>query len=515
MHLGSYSRCWARLRPDQPALVFRGRSVSWAEFDAQASALAAAFQQAGAGKGDRIGCLLYNCPEWAVCYAATFKIGAVLVPLNGRYGAGELQQVAQLAECSLVLSRPDLIVKLDPAAEGAGAPAEEVRLYAMHGGVRLLRSFDTLVAAGGEPAPIEAKPDDLALISYTSGSTGLPKGVMLSHAALFAVASSQILLFGWNSEERVLLLAPFAFTGGVVTVYSPSYVVGACVYIEEGLDPQRTLEMMLREKITALTAVPILWDRIAACKEFAGADLSRLRSAVTGGAPVADALLQVYLRKGVSIRQTYGCTEGAGMLCCPSEQYAIEKPSSCGWPLPTVQMLLVDAEDRECAAGERGEILIRGVQVTQGYWCNPAADAESRWKGWFRTGDIGIVDELGQLRIVDRKKNMIITGGVNVYAAEVERVIGTLPGIAEVLVFGRSDPAWGERVVAVVFSPTGVEPEALLRQCREQLGAYKAPKEVIVAPQPLQRTSTGKLPRGDLDRLYASLAAMPRAAVQS
>jgi fatty-acyl-CoA synthase len=199
------------------------------------------------------------------------------------------------------------------------------------------------------------------------------------------------------------------------------------------------------------------------------------------------------------------------MLAAPADADAARKPWSCGSALPTVDIRLIDAEEQPCKAGEPGEILLKGVQVMRGYWNNPEANRDAWLDGWYRTGDMGVFDEAGHLQIVDRKKNMIITGGVNVYPAEVERSMSTLPGISEVLVFGRPDPVWGERVVAVVFGGGTLEPQGVLDACKPLLGSYKTPKELIVSDRPLPRTTTGKLSRADNDRLYAALADLPRA----
>lgn len=506
MGLARYSTYWGKVRAEEKALIFRDEHLSWAELDSRANALAGCFQAWGVAKGDRIGCLLPNCIDWVLCYVATLKVGAIVVPLNPRFGDHELREIEAQVQCAVVVSEPGLISKLIDNVPATGV-AGQTTLYRRAGGDVLCRSLQEALSDAREPEPLWNEPRDVAVISFTSGSTGLPKGVTLTHAAIEAVAHSQIVSFGWTSQEQVLLLAPFSFTGGVITVLAPSYVVGACLHIEEGPEPERVLDLILQRGITALTAVPIFFERIAACSGFEQADLSRLRSAVTGGAPVPEALLRRYLKKGVSIRHTYGCTEGAGMLAMPTERDAIERPTSCGWPLPTVDICLLNDANQFCASGEPGEILIRGTQVTQAYWRNPEADQGARTQGWFRTGDIGCFDEQGRLQIVDRKKSMIITGGVNVYPAEVERAISSLPDIKEVLVFGRPDSTWGERVVAVVFGPVHDAGGQLMETCRKLLGAYKAPKELLISDRPLPRTSSGKLSRLDIERFCSNLTA--------
>lgn len=509
MNLGDYAAYWAKMRGEQPAAVFGDETLSWAELNRQADGVAAALQQLGVGKGDRVACLLTNCMEWALTYIATLKAGAILVPLNTGYGDGQLREIEQQADCSVVVSRPGFMVKLLPELSTTD---DVVCLYprkSAQPAVALRRA----AVSGAVPTDVRVAPDDVAIISYTSGSTGLPKGVMLTHVGIVAFATSQILALRMTSEEQVLLIAPFAFTGGVISVFTPAYVVGACVHIEDTLNPARIFDLIVERRITQLTAVPIFYERIAAIPGFAGADISCLRLPITGGAPVSESLLKLYNDKGVCIRQVYGCTEGCGLLAMPTEQYALEKPWSCGWPLPTVQIRLIDAGDQPCAVGEAGEILLRGVQVMKGYWRNEKADSEAWLDGWFRTGDMGVFDELGHLKLVDRKKNMIISGGVNIYPAEIEREMAAIPGLAEILAFGRPDKVWGERVVAVVYGPGALDAVALLAESRRLLGGYKAPKELIVSRKPLPRTPSGKLPRNDLDQLYAALADEPHASM--
>lgn len=507
MNLGDYSAYWARMRGDQPAALFGDETLTWSELNRQADGVAAALQELGVGKGDRVACLLTNCMEWALTYIATLKAGAILVPLNTGYGDGQLREIEQQADCSVVVSRPKFMAKLLPEL---ATKDDGVCLYPRKGAhtpVPLRKA----AASGATPTDVRVAPDDVAIISYTSGSTGLPKGVMLTHVGIVAFATSQILALRMTSEEQVLLIAPFAFTGGVISVFTPAYVVGACVHIEDTLDPARIFDLIVNRRITQLTAVPIFYERIAAIPGFEEADIRCLRLPITGGAPVAEALLKRYVDKGVCIRQVYGCTEGCGLLAMPTERYALEKPWSCGWPLPTVQIRLIDAGDQDCAVGEAGEILLRGVQVMKGYWRNEKADSEAWLDGWFRTGDMGVFDELGHLKLVDRKKNMIISGGVNIYPAEVEREMGAIPGLAEILSFGRADSVWGERVVAVVYGAGATDPVFLLSECRRLLGGYKAPKEIIISSKPLPRTPSGKISRSDLDQLYTSLQGEPRA----
>ena len=509
MNLAHYCTYWAAMRGDKPAAVFKGENLSWAELDRRANALAASLTRVGIGQGDRVGCLLNNCLEWVVTWCAALKAGAILIPLNPRYGDGELREIVATVGCAALISVARDVERVAPdvAARAHGAPG--IHLFALKTPAAPI-AFNDAIEGDVPPPSIDVRPEDIAVLTFTSGSTGLPKGAMLSHRAIRAMGMSTIAANRFTSEERVLLLAPFAFTGGLISVYSPTYLAGGCIYIEESADPERALSTITGQRITALTGVPILWERMADSRHFAAADLTSLSSAATGGAPVSPALLQRYIEKGVRIRQVYGCTEASGLISMPNDEHALAKPWACGVPLPTVEVRVVDAQGSPCLPGEVGELILRGEQMFSGYWGNEAASAEAWKNGWYCTGDLGRIDESGHIQITDRKKNMVISGGVNVYPAEVERAMSALPGVIEVVAFGMPDPSWGERVVAVVHGVEGLDAHALMQQARLALGAYKTPKEMIVVDQNLPRTSTGKLQRTKFAQLYESLRDAPR-----
>ncbi|MDB5970165.1 MAG: putative fatty-acid--CoA ligase [Hydrocarboniphaga sp.] len=511
MNLGRFSDYWARFRADSPALQHKGVVMTWAQLDRAADTVAASLIRLGVMPGDRVGCMLPNSMEWAITLIATLKAGAIIVPLNTRYGEHELRQIAAQVSVKLVVTLPSLIGKLGAEQADLQSDCDEVSLYTVdRPGVPPMR-WKQAVASFTGPVLTSVASDDAAALCFTSGSTGLPKGVVLTHQNIQTFALGQITALEWTSDERVLMLAPFAFTGGVISVFMPAYIVGGCIYIEEGLDAERALHLFVTEGITCLAGVPVLFERIAACKGFADADIRKLRTSMIGGAPVPEALLQTWLTKGVLLRQVYGCSEGCGLIAVPNADVARRKPWSCGWPLQSIDLKLCRDDGTACAPNEAGEIQIRGQQVMQGYWQNDDANRSAWNDGWFQTGDMGIVDDEGHLQVVDRKKNMLISGGVNVYPAEVERAMGELLGLSEVLVFGRPDERWGERVVAAVHGPATLDPETLLKESRRLLGDYKAPREIILSPKPLPRTTTGKLPRHDLDALYRSLHDCPRA----
>jgi fatty-acyl-CoA synthase len=504
MNLARYCAYWARMRGDEPAAVFKERRLTWRELDRQADAVAATLQRLGSNPGDRVGCLLDNGLEWVVTWAAVLKAGCVLVPLNPRYGDVELLEIAALVDCTAIITTARQMARLDAGIASRIDALPGVSIFPTRGALAPV-PFEQALASGQHPQPVERDAEDVALVTFTSGSTGRPKGAVLTHRALDAVVFSMALAFRCSSADRMLLLAPFAFTGGLVCVYVPAYVLGACIHIEETLDAERALQTIANERITVMMGVPILWERMAASPRFAATDLSSLRACTTGGAPVSQALLKRYVDKGVGIVQTYGCTEACGFITIPDPASGLAKPWSCGGPGLSVELRVVDADNRPCPGPQVGEIQLRGDQMFSGYWNDEASTHDAWHDGWYRTGDLGRLDEAGHVQITDRKKNMVISGGVNVYPAEVERAMSALTGVDEVIAFGVPDAAWGERLVAVVHGSAGLDLAQLMAQCRTALGAYKTPKELVHSASPLPRTSTGKLQRAELAVLYARL----------
>jgi fatty-acyl-CoA synthase len=310
--------------------------------------------------------------------------------------------------------------------------------------------------------------------------------------------------FHMADDERYLILAPLAFTGGVVSNLAPVIILGAQAWLEASVDPARALTLLHRHKITMLAGVPALWQRIAEAPGFAQADLAGLRGA-TGGAPVALPLLQAYNAKGVRIRQQYGFTEACGGVCSPDGDSALARPEACGRPLPGMELELRDTAGQPTPTGEIGEIHARGRQLMKGYWRDDEATRAAFDGDWYRTGDLGRWNDAGELLIMDRKKSMLISGGVNVYPAEVERAMAAIDGVVEVAVFGLESRTWGDEVVAVAHAPSIADPALIIVAARALLGPYKTPKQVRLSPTPLARTVSNKIARAGLAELWNAL----------
>jgi len=307
----------------------------------------------------------------------------------------------------------------------------------------------------------------------------------------------------WNASDIGFIPYALAFTGGLVSMWMALYVCGAAVVLEPAFDPERALKVIADRKVTAFIAVGSVWEAIVASPSFASADLSSLTTAAAGGMNISDQLVKALHDKGVLLAQSYGITEGGGLnLILPPDQ-ALSRIGSAGLPTPQCRARIVSANGSECAPGEVGELILRGPQVMEYYWDDPAATAEAVVDGWLYTGDLASAED-GYFRIVGRKKDMLISGGINVYPAEIERVLAEIPELAESTVIGVPDAKWGEVPAVIARLSTDLASEAIIAFCRERLAAYKVPKHVVLREEPLPRSMSGKVMKRELIDEYRS-----------
>jgi fatty-acyl-CoA synthase len=493
VNLGELCEYWAVWRPQAPAIRTRETITTWSELEDRTARIAGGLNALGTGHGDRIGIYAANSLAWCELAIAALRIGAIVVPLNLRFTSCELLPVVNDAQlsciaydsaraeryASLAADRPDIVpISLDNAA-----PAE--------------LSLDTLAASARAGTPGRVAADDVAIISFTSGTTGKPKGAMLTHANILAHVTQWSRANDWTTSTALLCCLPLAFTGGIVNNFLGAYGVGGTLVLEEAFEPARALELITSVPVTAMTGVPVMFEQIASAPGFAEADLSHLSTAITGGATVSEALLRAYQAKGVMIRQAYALTEASGSVCILPRELAIQRPDSAGLPNVHTAVRIADDHGLELPAGEIGEIQVKGPQVCVAYWRDPEATAAARVGGWLRTGDIGYLGHDGLLQVVDRKNDKIISGGLNLYPAEIEKVIAGYPGVAEIAAFGVPHERWGE-TVAVVVGGNGVEFDGLLSYCRTVLADYKRPRYIQIRSEPLPRSPNGKILRRTL-----------------
>jgi fatty-acyl-CoA synthase len=446
--LGQWIRSSARRTPDRVAIDYLGREVTYAELDRRSDAFAAELLERGVRRGDRIATLTGNSPEHVIVFFACAKAGLMLVPLNWR------------------LAAPELRYQLDDAEPAAFFVEDEYAALAAATGW----TFEPLAPPDGPVAPVTAEvaDDDGLLLIYTSGTTGRPKGAVLTHANCFWTNLSFDLATGLTGDDVALQVLPQFHCGGWNVQPLLTWWKGGKVVLERSFEPARVLSLLGEKRVTTMMGVPAIYLFLSQESAFADADLSSVRLAVVGGAPMHEELIRVWQARGIEIVQGYGLTEAApNVLCLPPED-AIRKMGSAGKPYAFVDVRL----------GDGNELLVRGPNVFPGYWRNLEATAAALRDGWLHTGDIAEVDDDGCYRIRGRLKDMYISGGENVYPAEVEGVLHAHPAVAHAAVVGVPDERWGEAGVAFVVAKEPVSDEVLLEHCRERLAKFKVPKRV-------------------------------------
>jgi fatty-acyl-CoA synthase len=463
----------ARTTPDRVAIDHEGRRVTYRELDEGSDALAASFRERGLRRGDRVATLTGSTPEHVQVFYACAKAGLILLPLSWRLSPAELRYQLDDAE-------PVLLLVEDAYEEGAAATG---------------RAFERMAPPNGVPngvrpqdLPVEEVSDeDGLLLIYTSGTTGKPKGALLTHANCFWTNLSFDLTTGVNQDDVVLQVLPQFHVGGWNVQALLGWWKGATVVLEREFDPARALRLIEEKRVTTMMGVPATYLFMAQQEGFATADLSSLERAVVGGAPMPEALLETYAARGVAIVQGYGLTEAApNVLCLPPED-AVRKLGYAGKPYPFVDVRL-SGDD---------ELQVRGPNVFPGYWRNAEATADAfTADGWLRTGDVAERDDEGFYRIKGRLKDMFISGGENVYPAEIEAVLHEHPQVADAAVLGVPDERWGEVGVAFVVAG-GVGEDELREWCRARLARFKVPKSFRFISE-IPRNGMGKVQKQEL-----------------
>lgn len=518
--IGSWVTKRARLDGKKPALVEGERILTYEDFDRRTNQLAHALVTLGVRTGDRVAVLLLNSVTFMEAVYGCAKLGAIIVPVNVRLNGPEVAYILADAGADVLLSHQ----RLAGAARAAMAePGVRVRHHLVDADP--LASARTVELAAGElayqevvgsasMAPLDMDVDPRAVhgLMYTSGTTGAPKGAMLTHANAIANARNALLAPGQalRASDVTVTAAPMFHIGGLGVHSLPFVYVGATNVILPGFDPEATLAAMARHRATVAFLVPAMWAAISRVPDFDRYDLSALKMALSGGAPTPLPVIEFFTARGITFQEGFGMTETAPSVSILDAEHIVEKLGSIGRPLPDVEARLVDDDDRDVALGQVGELVLRGENIFAGYWMLPQATAEAFRGGWFHTGDLGKMDADGYLTLVDRKKDMIITGGENVYPVEVEQVLVRHPAVREAAVFGLPDARWGETVVAAVALDHPVDPTELIEHCRSALAHFKCPTRVEVVEE-LPRNATGKVRKTALRTAYGgTAAAVPR-----
>jgi fatty-acyl-CoA synthase len=507
--LGSWPERRLRISPEHDAIRFEGTTTSHAGFAEQVRRTAGALAALGVRRGDRVGWIGGNHPAALETLYACGQLGAIWVPVNARLTAPEAEyllvhsgagvvvhgreQTALAAELAARLPAVRHWVAAEPAEDGSTPPPES------------LPYTELVAAAAAEPRDEPVSLDDPCLIMYTSGTTGKPKGAVLTHGNMTWNATSQLLALDLGRSERTLALGPFFHIGGLNGTVNPTLLRGGCVVIVRRFDPASVLEIIESERVSSFFAVPTMLDAMARDPGFTARDLSSIRSVSAAGAPLPLPTLRTWLDRGVTVQQAYGMTEAAPGCTMLDSGDAVRKAGSAGKPVFFTDVRVVRPDGSRCAADEVGEVIVSGPNVMAGYWQEPGRTAEVLADGWYHTGDAGSVDAEGFLYLRDRYRDMIISGGENVYPAEVESALLELPGIDEAAVIGVPDEKWGEVGLAllVASSGTGPDPDAVRTALRQRLAGFKVPRRIRFVDQ-LPKTATGKIRKSDLRTRYVT-----------
>lgn len=489
--LGSWPWRRARITPARPALVQGRRALSYAELSERSRLLANGLADRGVDKGDRVAYLGRNDIATFETMFAAGLVGAVFVPLNTRLATEEL------AYC-LADSASTLLVHTDEFAQSAEAAAHATAREADHP-IGLVRASEIEADSSELDEPVGL--DDPCMILYTSGTTGRPKGAVLTHGNLVWNAVNVVVDTDLAHDEVTLVSAPLFHTASLGMTCLPTLLKGGTVVLEEAFDERRALDLIARHRVTLLFGVPAMYQRLADAPGFAAADLSSIRTLMCGGAPVPRTLIDRYLARGLGFIQGYGLTEASPGTLLLDAEHAVSKAGSAGVPhfFTDVELFNLDADgpgDALAEPGEPGELRVSGPNVMAGYWGRPQETSGALLEGWLRTGDLAVADQDGYVRIVDRLKDLIISGGENVSPAEVEEVLYRHPAVADCAVIGVPDARWGEVGRAVVvarpdFSAQDDLAAALLEFAASHLARYKVPKSVVFV-ESVPRSGAGK-----------------------
>lgn len=498
----------ARLTPDALALVVvePAARFTYRALDQRAVRCAQLLAGLGLAPGDRVAILAHNRVEYLDAFFAAGKSGLVLVTLGTRLTAHELAPILEDAGARALLYDGDFVdtvaalrgripvehwIALDaPAASGDHAYAE------LSGAVDPERFV-----------PFRSRPEDVYCLLYTSGTTGRPKGVMIPHRQIAWNGYNTVCGWQLRSDDVSPVFTPLYHAGGLMAFLGPIFTIGGTIVLHRAFDSAEIWRTVAAERCTVILGVPTIWKLLAEAPEFATTDLSSVRCLYSGGAPLPTWIAEIYQRRGLTFKQGYGMTE-VGVNCfAMTIEESVAKLGSIGKPMMHTDVRLVDAEGRDVPVGEVGEMWFRGPHVSLGYWNRPDATAESYLAdGWFRSGDLARRDAEGFHFIAGRAKEMFISGGVNVFPAEIEAVLLQHPGVRDAAVVAVEHPTWGEVGIAFVvpLAAGSAEAASVLAFLGERLAKFKLPKEVVHVDE-LPRTAYGKVVKNELKARYAAM----------
>ncbi|MEV0696800.1 long-chain fatty acid--CoA ligase [Saccharopolyspora sp. NPDC050389] len=490
---------WARVAGDTTAIVYEGTEISYAQLSARVRRLAAVLSGGGLRRGDRVAYLGRNSALLLETALAAAHLGVLFLPLSFRLASDE---VAFLLDDS---GAHTLVVEDEQRALVDGiADSVPVRRFLLDSAAEPAHprweSLSAAAAPDRDDEPVDVREADVALLMYTSGTTGRPKGALLTHGNLWWNQVNTATAIETRFRDTALVVAPMFHIAGLSGFTLGTLAHGGTLVVRRAFNAEQCLEDLVEHRVANLIAVPTMFDAIARTPGFERADLSALRAAIVGGAPVPDQLVRDYSARGVKLQQAWGLTETAPLATYLPPQLVDGHPGSAGFPMPHTEIRLIDPTTGAVVAepGEAGEICVRGPNVISGYWNDPDTTRKAvDDAGWFHSGDIGHLDEQGHLYVVDRLKDVIISGGENIYPAEIERLLAEFPGVREVAVVGVPHPKWDETPVVVVCQDGAATLEEIRAFLGERLARFKLPTAVHHCDV-LPRNGTGKVDKAGL-----------------
>ncbi len=475
-----------QIAADSCAVVSGDSRLTYAELASRCRRMAGALAGLGLAPGDRVGVIGLNSHRYLELFLGVPAAGFVLVPVNSRLAAAE--KYAILADAGV------RVLFTDGEYPAAGAVE---RVVSMPDG------YEEMISAADEkPLTAPIAEDDLAVLFYTSGTTGAAKGAMHTHRSLVSSGLHFMATWPFDADTRWLIASPMFHTGGTIGVLATVWAGGTHVLMPS-FSPDLALDLIEREGVTHTLLVPTMLAAAADAQLARPRDVSTLRYLSHGASPIAAATLRRTRQAfpGAELLHVYGTTEATPIITLlPHEERILDSPraGSCGQPAVGVDVRVVDAAGAEVPPGAVGELVVRSPSVMAGYWHKPDETAEALSGGWYRTGDMGYRDEESYIFLVDRAKDMIVSGGENVYSTEVENALSAHPSVAEVAVFGVPDERWGEAVYAVVVCRVDVTTDELTAHCRAKIARFKVPKRIELRTEPLPKSAAGKILKRDL-----------------
>lgn len=489
---------WAKYTPNRMFLREHDSGMEWTyyDFNTRANSLANYFvNELKIKKGDRVAVYSKNCAEYVLLLIACVKTGAILVPLNFRLTPRELDLLINDAEPQMFVYENEYQKEVEKLETLSKIPVKKT--------VQEIIPFLDDPITNQQPSITEIDQEDSVMILYTAGTTGLSKGAIINHKMLFWNSINTALRLDITTEDHTQSFAPFFHTGGWNVLFTPFIHHGASHTLLTKFDADLILQLMEKERSTILFGVPTMLQMMADSTLFKKVDLSSVRYAIVGGAPMPIPLINIWHEKGVHIRQGYGLTEVGPNVFSLHQDDAIRKKGSIGFPNFYFDVKIIDENGNELGANEVGELYLKSPVVTPGYWRKPEETAKAITDGWFHTGDMVTKDDEGYFFVVDRKKNMFISGGENVYPAELERLLLTHPAIKEAAVIGVDDEKWGEVGKAFIVLKEGekISSTEAAVFCKGKLAKYKTPKFFEVVKE-IPKNEAGKIDRKKLLALH-------------